>query len=606
MESQKVINEKFIKYLKIAVVVVIVVLFLWFLVIHPLITFHSYETEIENAAKRYYEINERELPTGTRVKTLSVQELFDQSYLKNDFYVPFSKKPCSIKDSWVKVRQEDGEYKYYTYLKCGVISSNVDHKGPEITLKGDEKVTIDLGSKYKEEGVQSVVDNTDGKMDIKDVEIDASAVNTNKAGTYQVVYTATDSLNNTNEVTRTVKVVARLKNTVNKATNKTGIYTGSNPNNYIYFSNILFRIIDVDGDDVRIVAAQDISSVNYSSIDNWLEYFYDNLTDNSKKYIVKNKYCNQKLEDGNVTNVKKCNSYTDEVKASILSFTDINSSIDENGNSYLYPGNIIWTNNSKNGDEAYTANIWFFTSFTKYKAFNKDYNFGVRPVLTIKGDTLIIDGDGTLEHPYSIGDVESAKDGDKTYTRYVGEYVSMNGRLYRIIGEDGKNTKVISIGSIYDTEGNAVVTYYDTDTNAKIYNPKEKGNIGYFINNNTSQYINDEYFVNKTIEVPIYKNQIKYGKEVDTKEYKVKFSAPNLYEMFSASDAYETIGQSYWYLNSSRTANVKAAMSNIGTMFYDPIYDSATYGVRIVGFLDEDCSIVRGDGTYSNPYVITK
>ena len=31
MESQKVINEKFIKYLKIAVVVVIVVLFLWFL-----------------------------------------------------------------------------------------------------------------------------------------------------------------------------------------------------------------------------------------------------------------------------------------------------------------------------------------------------------------------------------------------------------------------------------------------------------------------------------------------------------------------------------------------------------------------------------------------
>ena len=116
MESQKVINEKFIKYLKIAVVVVIVVLFLWFLVIHPLITFHSYETEIENAAKRYYEINERELPTGTRVKTLSVQELFDQSYLKNDFYVPFSKKPCSIKDSWVKVRQEDGEYKYYTYF----------------------------------------------------------------------------------------------------------------------------------------------------------------------------------------------------------------------------------------------------------------------------------------------------------------------------------------------------------------------------------------------------------------------------------------------------------------------------------------------------------
>ena len=116
MESQKVINEKFIKYLKIAVVVVIVVLFLWFLVIHPLITFHSYETEIENAAKRYYEINERELPTGTRVKTLSVQELFDQSYLKNDFYVPFSKKPCSIKDSLSPGFPVTNSFKFIIYF----------------------------------------------------------------------------------------------------------------------------------------------------------------------------------------------------------------------------------------------------------------------------------------------------------------------------------------------------------------------------------------------------------------------------------------------------------------------------------------------------------
>ena len=182
----------------------------------------------------------------------------------------------------------------------------------------------------------------------------------------------------------------------------------------------------------------------------------------------------------------------------------------------------------------------------------------------------------------------------------------MNGRMYRIIGKDGRNTKVIALSSVYDTNGNAVKVAYDTDSTAKVYNPKEKGNIGYYISNNASQYINDEYFVTHTIEVPIYKNKIKYGKEVDTKEYKVKFSAPNLYEMFSAGDAHQAVGSSYWYINSSRTANVKAAMSDVGTMFYDLISDYTANGVRVVGYLDEDCSVVRGSGVYDDPYVITK
>ena len=599
-------DKKVIKYLKIAVVIVVVALLLWVFVINPLLTFKGYESQTIEAAKRYYEINARELPTGTRVKTLSVQELFDQKYLKEDFYIPFSKKPCSITESWVKVRKEDNEYKYYTYLKCGIISSTVDHRGPDISLSGEEKMTLEVGEKYKEPGVSSVVDNTDGKMDVKDVEIDSSEVDTNTPGTYEVTYTAYDSLNNKTEVVRTVEVVATLKNTVKKDTNKTGVYTGLNPNNYIYFSNMLFRIVDIDGDDVRIVSAQDISSVNYSGIDEWLEYFYDNLTANSKKYVIKNKYCKDSLNDKNIETKTKCKSYTDNINAYIISATDINNSVDKEKNSYLYPGSINWLANSANKDEAYAYYHWFFTTLNTFKTFDKDVNLGISPILTIKGDTLLIDGDGSAENPYSIGDVEPAETGAKVNTRYVGEYLSMNGRMYRIIGKDGRNTKVIALSSVYDTNGNAVKVAYDTDSTAKVYNPKEKGNIGYYISNNASQYINDEYFVTHTIEVPIYKNKIKYGKEVDTKEYKVKFSAPNLYEMFSAGDAHQAVGSSYWYINSSRTANVKAAMSDVGTMFYDLISDYTANGVRVVGYLDEDCSVVRGSGVYDDPYVITK
>lgn len=605
MDNQKIIDKNFIKYLKIAVVVIVIALFLWFLVIHPLITFRGYEKDIEAAAKRYYEINAGELPTGTRVKTLSIQKLFDQSYLKEDFYVPFSKKPCSITDSWVKVRQEDGEYKYYTYLKCGIISSNVDHKGPEITLNGDEDITVNLGSKYKEEGVKSVVDNVDGKMDIEDVEIDSSDVNTNRAGTYKVIYSATDSLNNTNEVVRTVKVVERLKNTVNKATNKTGVYTGSNPNNYIYFSGMLFRIVDVDGDNVRIVAEQDVSNVNYTAIDEWLEYYYDHIADESKKFVVKNKYCDMKTNDNNISSIDKCDSYTKEKEVSILSAADINQATTEEGN-WLRPDSISWVRNEKDNKNAYTVRNRFYNTDARYMSFDQNYNFGVRPVLTIKGSTLIEDGDGTKENPYSIGDMESAKAGDKLNTRHSGEFVSYSGMLWRIIDIDSDNTtKVIANTTVYNG-GQRVLTSYDTDSKAKIYSPKERGNVGYFISNEAVQYFDTDYFVSKEIEVPIYKNMIRYGKESTTKKYKVKISAPNMYEMFSAFDYNSVTMKSYWLINSSKAQYTKASISDIGVAMYGALYDNVEYGVRPVGYLNKDCSVVSGTGTYEDPYIITE
>lgn len=605
MDNQKIIDNNFIKYLKISVVVIVIALFLWFLVIHPLITFRGYEKDIEAAAKRYYEINAGELPTGTRVKTLSVQKLFDQSYLKEDFYVPFSKKPCSITDSWVKVRQEDGEYRYYTYLKCGIISSNVDHKGPEITLNGDDEVTINLGSKYDEEGVKSVVDNTDGKMDVEDVEIDSSDVNTNRAGTYKVTYSATDSLNNTNEVVRTVKVVERLKNTVNKATNKAGVYTGSNPNNYIYFSGMLFRIVDIDGDNVRIVAEQDVSNVNYTAIDEWSEYYYDHIADESKKFVVKNKYCDMKTNDNDISNIDKCNSYTKEKEVSILSASDINQATVEGQSNWLRPNTVSWIRNEKDNKNAYTVRNVFYNTDARYMSFDQNYNFGVRPVLTIKGSTLIEDGDGTKDNPYSIGDMESAKAGDKLNTRHSGEFVSYSGMLWRIIDIDSDNTtKVIANTTIYN-DGVRVLTSYDTDSKTKIYNPKERGNVGYFISNQAVQYFDTDYFVSKEVEVPIYKNMIRYGKESTTKKYKVKISAPNMYEMFSAFDYNSVTMKSYWLINSSKAKYKKALISDIGVVMYGPIYDNAEYGVRPVGYLNKDCSIVSGAGTYEDPYIIT-
>ncbi len=594
-------KKRLFRLIRLTITIVIAGLFIWYFVLSPYITFKQNENEILKAAKRYYEINLDKLPTGTRISTVTLQTLSRESYIDKDFYVPFSKKPCSITESWVKVKHTDSGYKYYVYLECGALKSATDHKGPTITLNGKDEITINKDEKYEEPGVKKVMDNTDGKMDVKDVTIDSSKVDTSKVGTYQVTYTALDSFKNKTEKVRTVKVVQKLEHTIKKDTNNTGVYTGTVENNYIRFSGNLFRIVSVENGNVKIVAAEDVSNVNYSGLDKWLEYYYDHLADSSKEYIVKTKYCNDKVTD---TTTKKCSSYTKEKDVYILSIEDVNNSIDVNTDrSYLYPETIVWLANTKSDKESWTTRSYFNDSILKYKNFSKDYNFGVRPVITIKGSTLITAGTGTETDPYQIDDMKTGKADEKLNTRYSGEYVKYSNMLWRIVETEETGTiKVISTENI-SIEGNRKIKY-DNSITKKVYNPNQKGNIGYKINQKTSDVIDEEYFVKNEIKVPIYKTIAKYKKETTTKKYKVKFHAPDMYDLYAAQNEEQLTG--YWLINSSQKEDIVYMISTIGVIYYDSVPSDNGAEVRVVGYLNKNCKIVSGKGTLDSPYKIAK
>ena len=596
-------KSKVIKYAKIVVTCLIVVIVLYFFLIGPFIKFKDNENKMLNATKRYFEINSDELPTGNRVKTIDLKTLYYKKFITSDLKIPNSIKSCSASDSWVKVKKVHNEYKYYVYLKCGALSSNVDHKGPDIILNGDDEITVNKGDEYKELGVKSVSDNTDGKLNVKDVSVDNSSVKTNKVGIYKVTYKIKDSFNNETVKIRKVNVVSVLYKTVKKATNNTGIYKGeTNINNYITLSGMLFRIVGVDSDNnVKVVSDEDISYINYKSLDKWLEYYYDHLTDNAKEYIVKSKYCNDSLNDNDMKKTK-CSSYTEKKNAYILSLEDYNNSLDENENSYLYPTIISLLSNTKNGNkEVYTTRSFFLNTDSKYMSFDINYNFGVRPVLTLKGSSLIKSGDGSSSNPYSYNDFSSGNVSDNLNARYSGEYISYSGYRWRVIETEKEGaTKVILDGILNDS-----TTKYSTTDSVKLYNPEQKGNVGYFINNNAAQYVDTSYFVSKNITVPIYKENASYKNEISTKKYKVKLSAPNMYELFSASND-ATLLKSYWLLNSSKSLNIKYIVSNNGTVYYGEVLNDNESEVRAVAYFDKECTIKSGKGTRSNPYKIAK
>ncbi len=600
MDKKKIaFNIKFI------ISLIIVGLFVWYLVISPMMKFHDNEKQMINAAKRYFEINSNELPTGKRIKTLSLSTLYSKSYLEKDFYVPYTSNVCDQTDSWVKVRKNNsGEYEYLVYLDCGVLQSSIDHTGPEIKLNGSEEVTIGLGSKYKEEGVKSVVDNTDGKLDVKDVVIKGN-VDTSKVGTYEVEYVAFDSLKNRTSVTRKVNVINNLNSVVKKALNGAKNFTGNPTNNYVRLSNMLYRVYGLDSNNnIILVAAEDVSNVNYTKLNEWLnKYYYNHLNDFTKKLIVKSKYCNMKITD-TTTDTTECSGYTDKVNIFVPSVVDVNKAAAGSEN-FMKTYTMSWVGNSGDDGKAYITRS-FFSAENEGKSFiayDTTYNFGVRPMFTIKGNISAVSGDGSITDPYTFGDSTPIKGGEELNNASTGEYVNISGDLYRVIDVENGYTKVVAEDSI--TRSSELVLAVPTIAVTELtYNPKVKGSVAYIINNESGQYIDTSYFVNHNVKVPIYKKDIIYGEEVKTEKYKAKVFAPNMYEMFSAQvNAYGHVSHGYWYLNTSKTSFYISAVTDIGV----PLNKETRYlsfGIRPCGYIKDNVIVTSGLGTRNNPYII--
>ena len=359
----------------------------------------------------------------------------------------------------------------------------------------------------------------------------------------------------------------------------------------------------VDGNNIVIVAASDVSNVDYNSIGKWFNYYDSNLTDSAKELIVKNKYCNMSIDNSKI-GVKTCGSYSKKTSYGLLSMDDINNTLVD-GSSYLVGNTITWLGNSKDNNNAYAFRNIFNNSDSIYYSFEKKHNFGVRPVITIKGNTLITDGNGSEDDPYVLTDFVKLKKNSSLNSRNAGEYIIYSNYLWRIqkIENDG-TIKVICDQTIMDGLNSIKINYDDSIKN-KIYDPKTRGNVGYKINNVTSKHLDTSYFVNHTDYVYVYENEPIYDKEVSKNKIEVKISAPNMYEVYSAAPN-NPFTKSYWLINSSKSGSEVPGVSDTGTVMYGDGSVNYSYGIRPVAYFNKKVVITNGKGTINEPFMIKK
>ena len=599
MEEKK--NERLIK---LAVTLLVVIILVWFIVIHPLVKFKNMEKEVKEATQRYFEINNKQLPTGKNSKRVSLNELYKKDFIIDDLKSPYTSKYCDSDNSWGRVVSNNGEYEYSVYLKCGVFESQIDHVGPIVKLNGEDEITVYQNTKYKELGVESVSDNTDGKMEIKNVVIDSSNVNTSKVGKYEVTYTISDSLNNKTIKKRIVNVTQTLNNIVETNTDKTNIYKGMNEENYIILDGITFKIVGINPDkSVKIVSSEPLGAVNYDGIDSWLnDNFYEKLSDSAKEYIVKSKWCVDQVS--NTSNYKECNKYSKKKYSYILSVSDYNNAKDKDDTTNLDNSNPVWTSNSK-ATNKYYVNSYFDLAdggLQEFKEFNKEEIFNIKPALNIKKDSIVISGDGSSSNPYRLkGNKNKNRQGSKISNVKTGTYILYSGYVWRVIGKDeDSTTEVIMIDTLAGDNGSYYSKYSDK---IDYYNPKNKNSLAYNIVNKATSYIKTNYFVKKDIQINEYKDKVLYNKSTSKNNYNLKLREISLFDLYSPIT---NSSASSWYQEMSKSdkkSYINNYISGTITMDFDV---SNEYSVRLVGYLNKDVVIKDGKGTIDEPYTITK
>ena len=608
MKKKGIDKNKIIKIVIVVVVIIVLALLLWFLYFYPNKVFRENERLLEEAGKRYYEINSTRLPNEEgRVISVTLDTLIKQDYL-DGLYEAYGNKLCDLNESNVKAVNKDGDYTYYTYLKCGNHESKVDHDGPVITLNGSKNMTVSRGDTFNDPGVKSVVDNVDGNMDKSLVSIKGE-VDTSKVGVYEITYTISDSLANKTEVTRKVSVEESLASTV-KSNTENGYYVGNVDNNYIYFNNMLFRIVRVNDDNSVLIVSNDaLANVDYtndgrftdSALDKWLnDYFYNLLEPSYQDLIKSSSWCDDVISSDNITTTE-CSRQTDKRGVGILSLQDYNLSYD-GVSSYLDKSNFSWYANLAEDNKA-----WAITSTDSYP--NTIYSsestnlLNVVPALNLKASTTILEGDGTYTDPYVVVKRDTARRSSELNKRQVGEYVSYSGYLFRISNILDDGTTEVVMDSVLKSNNQQVDIGYTNGNKQKVYNPNQEGNIGYKIKNDMTRYINTDLFVSKNISVPIYNKNITYQGKKDTKEYKLLITIPSTFDIFSAKSS--TANDSgYWLRDSSKQDNTKAVVRSLGTLTYSNASDNLQAGVKVLAYFDKDVIIESGEGTYLDSYTV--
>ena len=406
--------------------------------------------------------------------------------------------------------------------------------------------------------------------------------------------------------------------------------TGTDPNNYIWYSGKLWRAVSIDPSDnsVKLVTQWNISAIPYNASGNtafegsymeeWLndtsvDGFLGNLRD-YENFIKTDSVWNATL----TTSTSKPESTTMVTDAvGLLNIYEYTMSYSGTtySNGYLNNGLYWWS------ITPYSASyVWDVSINGNASNYYPSGAYGVRPSINLKSSVRIVDGDGTIDNPYRLnGDNDTNLSGTLLSSRYSGEYIRFGtgeNNLYRIVShENGTGTKITSAEPLKSGE-TFVESAFDSNRNV---NYSSSNTIGTFLNNdylNTGNgYLTDEDIAMIEDATTWYLGTVGSGASYKLAKYTnttdniltsstttAKVGLLRLGELMAGQ--FDRYGNSafYWTITPCSASDVWGVHTYGNALnIRNP---SIAHGVRPSINLKSNVQIVNGDGTLNSPFEI--
>lgn len=336
-------------------------------------------------------------------------------------------------------------------------------------------------------------------------------------GRFIKLYIENNKVEETNSMAKNIK--ENNKDNENfKVINGEYYFSGTDVNNYVSYSNLLWRIMKINTDNtITMISDSSITSLakgenkdyNSSYISKWLtkkdneEYtgILESNLNNMSKYLTFTKTCKDVIED---TKSISCKDLTEDTYITIPSLNDyVNTGGNDsfmNNEEYFY----LINNNKENKS-------WYIDSDGKLGKSDGTDVIGIKPVITIKATIEATGGDGTESNPYIF-------EGENSL---FGSYVKLGNDIWRIYEVNEKEVK-LSLNNYLTI--NSEEQKYNYSSNGYQYNDTKNKTLAYYLNNT---YLNKLSYKNLIKETKfangLYNNTTSYdytkvlNETIDTK-----------------------------------------------------------------------------------------
>lgn len=293
------------------------------------------------------------------------------------------------------------------------------------------------------------------------------------------IYFYMDSKKTISAESKTLATTIKLENNEKetfKQVNQDYYFYGNPTNNYVEYSNMLFRIVKVKEDNsIVLITDNIIGSLSYgdeslsydkSNLISWLnksdsEYSgrLENVLNNKEKYLTKTSTC---IDSVNSINNISCNDTFDDYYIGLLSLSDyINTG---STNSFINNGKISYLANRNDKNE-----VWYINNEGKLETTSNNDILGFKAVITLKDNLEVTKGDGTATNPYKLSNDEFM----------FGSYVKLGNDTFRVYDVKENVLKLVLQDTYHE---NNEIFKYSYSNNNYYHNDTIYGSLAYYIN----------------------------------------------------------------------------------------------------------------------------